>query len=363
MTAVLEADNRGLACPAGGFWIDPWARVDTALITHAHADHARPGMGRYHCAQPCEPLLRRRVHKNADIVSHPYGERFAVGDAKVSFHPSGHCLGAAQVRVEVNGTVAVAAGDYKRASDPTCEPFEVVPCDVFITEATFALPIYRWQRPATVADEMLSWWAGCRAADKAAIVFCYALGKAQRVLAELGLAAQRAGERIDWTNAVRTHGAIEPMLTGYRELGVDLPPTRRVREDERALGRQNPFAGSLVLAPPSAAGSPWMRRFGAADRFETAFASGWMRVRGIRRRRRYDRGFVISDHADWPELIRTCEETGASRVLCTHGNSATLAAFLNERAQARGDTAFRADVLETAYRGEDGSEPDEEAAA
>lgn len=360
MRSVLAADKTGLACGAGGFWIDPWGKVETAVITHAHADHARPGMGRYYCAEACEPLLRRRVHKGAEIVSHPYGERFVLGGVTVSFHPSGHCLGSAQVRVEHGGRVAVAAGDYKRASDPTCAPFEVVRCDEFVTEATFALPIYRWAEPESVADELLDWWESCRATGKAAVLFCYALGKAQRVLGELRLAAARRGSGIDWTNAVRTHGAIEPMLAGYREHGVDLPPTKRVREDERAMGRQNPFAGSLVIAPPSAAGSPWMRRFGAASAYETGFASGWMRVRGVRRRSGYDRGFVISDHADWRDLVRTCEETGASRVLCTHGNSATLAGFLNERAAARGDEGFRADVLETAYQGEDGSNAAEE---
>ncbi|MEM9166909.1 MAG: ligase-associated DNA damage response exonuclease [Planctomycetota bacterium] len=349
---ILHADETGLACGSGGFWIDPWKPAAEAVITHAHADHARPGMGRYYCAQPCEPMLRRRVHKGADIVAVPYGEVFELGRARVSFHPAGHCLGSAQVRVETERGVAVAAGDYKRAADPTCEPFEVVPCDEFVTEATFALPIYRWQAGGEVASEILNWWDACREDGKAAVLFCYALGKAQRVLGELRVLLEARREAEDWTRAVRTHGALEPMLDAYRELGVPLVATKRIRADERTVGGQKPFAGSLVLAPPSASGSAWMKRFGANSDYETGFASGWMRVRGMRRRRGYDRGFVISDHADWPGLIETCEATGARRVLCTHGSSEILATFLNERAAARGDTAFRAEVLRTEYAGE-----------
>ncbi|MEM8756903.1 MAG: ligase-associated DNA damage response exonuclease [Planctomycetota bacterium] len=359
---LLRTDDRGLRLTTvggePGFWIDPWKTVHTAVITHAHADHARPGMGRYFCAAPCEPLLRRRVHAGADITAVPYGKSFSIGGASLSFHPSGHCLGAAQVRVETAEGVAVAAGDYKRASDPTCEPFEVVPCDEFVTEATFALPIYRWRPTAETAAELLSWWDDCAEQGKAAILFCYALGKAQRVMGELHRIMSSGGvERAtEPGRSIRTHGAVEPMLAGYRELGVELPATHRVAEGDRAVGKNSPFRGSLVIAPPSAAGSAWMRRFGANADYETGFASGWMRVRGRRRRGGYDRGFVISDHADWPDLVRTCDETGATRVLCTHGSSSVLAGFLNERARERGDERFRAAVLETAYEGEGGAE-------
>ncbi|MEO1513050.1 MAG: ligase-associated DNA damage response exonuclease, partial [Planctomycetota bacterium] len=325
---LLQPDDRGIACPLGRFWIDPWKPVPLAVVTHGHSDHARPGMGRYIAAEPGVPVLRKRLGAGAEITGVPYGEVVRLADVEVSFHPAGHCLGSAQVRVESGGEVAVAAGDYKRAADPTCAPFEVVRCDTFVTEATFALPIYRWYPAAVIAGEILDWWDANRESGRVSVLSAYALGKAQRLLAELARALDRRREE---RRRVFTHGALEPMIGCYRDAGVDMLDTWRIHETSRARGRSNPFAGQLVLATPSAVGSPWMKRFGPAKSVETAFASGWMRVRGVRRRRGYDRGFVISDHADWPGLVRTCIETGASHVLCTHGNSGTLARYLRER--------------------------------
>lgn len=339
---LLCADDRGIACAQGGFWIDPWRPVPLALITHAHADHARPGMGRYIAAEPSLPMLRRRLPKDATIDSVPYGQAFDLNGLTVSFHPAGHCLGAAQIRVESGDEVAVAAGDYKRAHDPTCAPFEVIPCDTFITEATFALPVYRWSPAGQVADEILDWHDGCRAAGKTPVLCAYALGKAQRLLAEYQAALDRRGEP---PRPIFIHGALEGMIAGYREQGIKLPPVTRITESMRAKGKDNPFEGALILATPSATGSPWMKRFGPSKNVETAFASGWMRVRGIRRRRAHDRGFVMSDHADWPGLIDTCAATGAKRVLCTHGYAETLARYLSEQ-------GIEAEPLETAYQAE-----------
>jgi putative mRNA 3-end processing factor len=257
-----------------------------------------------------------------------YGERLALGDVTVSLHPAGHVLGSAQVRIEAVHQVWVVSGDYKRAPDPSCAPFEVVACDVFVTEATFGLPIYRWAEPARLAEEILEWWDTARAAGRPCVLFCYSLGKAQRILAELARLTDRE---------VRAHGAVEAITELYRARGVPMLPTRRVGEEKRAA-----FAGELVLAPPSAAGSVWMRRFAGA---ETGFASGWMRVRGTRRRKGHDRGFALSDHADWPALLRTVEETGARRVLVTHGYADELARYLRERGT---DAA----VLPAAYEGE-----------
>jgi putative mRNA 3-end processing factor len=310
---LLEVTPQGLYCAAGGFHIDPWRPVATAVVTHAHSDHARAGSARYVAADAGVDLLRERL--GVDVAARAYGERFVLGDAVVSLHPAGHILGSAQVRVEVDGRVVVVSGDYKRDADPTCAPFELVTCDTFITEATFALPVYRWPPIARPIDELLAWWDECARRQVPAVLFCYALGKAQRVLAEL---AARGIER-----AIHLHGAMVGLTKHYRDAGVTMPPTVAVADSAR--GRD--FAGELVLAPPSASGSPWMRRFSSAS---TAFASGWMQVRGARRRQGYDRGFVVSDHADWPSLVRTVRETGARRVLATHGNTDAFVAYLRE---------------------------------
>lgn len=311
---MLTVDERGLSCPAGGFHLDPWQPVQTAVITHAHGDHARPGSAEYHCASPSVPLLHHRL-EGARVLGHPYGERFVLGGATVSFHPSGHLLGAAQVRVEVEGDTWVFSGDYKRAPDPTCAPFEVVPCDTFITEATFALPIFRWDPPEQTSREIFEWWERNREAGRASSLFCYTLGKAQRVLAELLAFTDRP---------VFVHGAVEGLVAHYRQAGVKMLPTRIATE----LPKGHAFAGELIIAPLSARGGVWMRRFGER---QEAFVSGWMQLRGTRRRRAFDRGFVLSDHADWPALLDTIRETGARRVLATHGYADVLSRYLREQ--------------------------------
>ena len=329
---LVTLTPQGLYCPAGGFHIDPWRAVDRALVTHAHSDHARRGSRHYHAAASGVGFLRHRLGADATIEGHPFGARRAFGDTVVSFHPAGHVLGSAQIRVEGRGQVWVISGDYKRDPDPSCEPFEVVPCDVFITEATFALPIYRWDPVRDVFDDLVAWWQSNAVAGRATVLLCYALGKAQRVLAEL--ATRAPGE-------VLVHGAVDALLDTYREAGVRLAPTRAV--GPRVRGAR--FGGALVIAPPSASGSTWMRRFGDCS---TAFASGWMRVRGRRRWQGIDRGFVISDHADWPGLLATIEATGARRVLATHGYSDTLARYLCEQ-------GLDAAPLQTRFTGEGGA--------
>jgi putative mRNA 3-end processing factor len=329
LTDLITLTPEGLYCPVGDFHVDPWRPVERALITHAHGDHARRGSHRYHAPGSGLGLLRRRLGPEAIIDGHGFGEPLAFGGARVSFHSAGHVLGSAQVRIEAEGEVWVISGDYKRDPDPSCEPYEVVPCEVFITEATFALPIYRWDPVDRVIDALLGWWDANAAAGRASVLFCYALGKAQRVLAEIGRRTDRP---------VFVHGAVDALLDVYRREGVALAPTAPV--GARVKGES--FAGELIVAPPSAFGSPWMRRFGDAS---TAFASGWMRVRGNRRRRGFERGFVLSDHVDWPGLLRTIEETGARRVLATHGYSATLARYLRE-------TGLAAEPLETWFEGE-----------
>jgi putative mRNA 3-end processing factor len=304
---VIVDSEQGLFCPEGAFHLDPLLPVERALLTHAHGDHARAGSGAYLCTPETAALLRRRLG-DASIEALRYGERRAVGDVTVSLHPAGHMLGSAQVRIEGRGGVWVVSGDYKREPDPSCAPFEPLRCDVFITEASYALPLFRWDEPAAVAREIVAWWQGNPATS---VLFCYALGKAQRLLAEIG----RISDRPVWV-----HGMVEPFTQVYREHGVRLAQTRHVA-DERGL------KGELVLAPITARGTPWMKRFRS---FEQAFASGILRIRGTRRRRGFDRGFVLSDHADWPGLLRTIRETGAQRVQAMHGHRDALVRYLRE---------------------------------
>lgn len=338
---LIVPDARGLCCPLGGFHIDPWRPVPLAVVTHAHGDHLRAGCNEYLCAAPGLGLLKKRLgEEGVRARAVAYGERFRLGDVTVSLHPAGHVLGSAQVRVESGDVVWVASGDYKTQSDPTCGGLEVVPCDVFITESTFGLPIYRWRPPEEVAAEVHRWWMQNADAGRASVLFCYALGKAQRLLAEL---TRFTDQR------VFTHGATELLTEIYRASNIHMVPTERldsVRNGSTRSGRKRQdFAGELILAPPGAGGTPWMRRFGPGPKFETGFVSGWMRIRGMRRRRGYDRGFVMSDHADFDGLVKTIAQTGARRVLVTHGYKDVFARYLKEN-------GIEAEVLATPYKGE-----------
>ena len=326
---LLRATDRGLYCEAGDFHIDPWMPVDRAFITHAHGDHARWGSRAYACSAESARVLRTLIGPDASISAFKWGESQLINGVDVSFHPAGHILGSAQIRVEYRGETWVASGDYKTEPDPTCSPFEPVRCNVFITESTFGLPIYRWTPQAETFADMGAWWSSNRDAGRASIVFAYALGKAQRVLA--GLAPFAHGE-------FYTHGAVERLNRDYREDGIALPPTTYAG----SVAKGHDWTGALIVAPPSAAGSTWLRRFGAAS---TAFASGWMRVRGARRRRSVDRGFPLSDHVDWPAMMSAIEATGAERVLVTHGYRDTVVRALRER-------GFRADSVASSWEGE-----------
>ena len=310
---LVVVTANGLYCPPGDFYIDPWKPVQNAVITHAHADHLRHGSTRYILARPGAPIAKLRLGGDRELAPIEYGTRTSLGATTVSLHPAGHILGSAQVRIEYGDRVWIVSGDYKRQSDPTCAPFEQLECDVFISEATFALPVYRWPHTSQVVGEIFRWWRSNRDRGLASALFCYSLGKSQRVLAEL----------LAYTNEpVYLHGAVDSLVGAYRRAGVHMVPTLPIPSD-----RKTDFSGALILAPPSAVGTPWMRRFGD---HATGFCSGWMRVRGDRRRRGYDRGFVISDHADWPGLIETCRGAKARRILLTHGYSDALARHLSD---------------------------------
>lgn len=314
-TALIEPSAHGLYCPAGDFYIDPWRPVARAVVTHAHADHARSGSQHYWAAADGEALLRHRLGQDITLTPLAYSEPVRFGPITVSLHPAGHVLGSAQVRVSDANRVWVVSGDYKRDPDPTCLPFEPITCDTFITEATFALPAYRWPPMQDVITELMAWWQANAEAGQSSILLCYALGKAQRVLASLPSVLP---------GPIYLHGAVAPLTTLYRDAGVAMAPAEPVSQ----AAKETDFSTSLIIAPPSAAGTPWLQRFADPS---TAFASGWMRIRGNRRRRGHDRGFVISDHVDWPALLQTIEQTGAKEIYTTHGRADELVRYLREQ--------------------------------
>jgi putative mRNA 3-end processing factor len=326
--ALLEHTPRGLYCAAGDFYVDPWRPVDRAVITHAHSDHARPGHAAYLATTPALGVLKSRLGANAKIETLAYRETAHLNGVKMSFHPAGHVLGSAQVRIEHGGDVWVVSGDYKLDFDPTCDAFEPVRCDTFISESTFGLPIYRWRAHAEMFSEINAWWAGNAANGRASVVFAYAFGKAQRLIKSVDANI----------GPIFCHGAVEILNRAYRDAGVLLPETQMVSDVERGFD----YSRALVVAPPSAQGTPWLKRFGD---YSDAFASGWMAVRGRKKQNNVDRGFVVSDHADWPSLLKAIEASEANRVLITHGSVPVMVRYLRER-------GIEADALETEFIGE-----------
>jgi putative mRNA 3-end processing factor len=308
----------GLYCPAGDFYIDPWRPVARAVITHAHADHARRGHGAYLATAISAGVLRSRLG-DISLQGLAYGELVHLNGVQVSLHPAGHVLGSAQVRIEHAGQVWVASGDYYVSGDAadhnsTCAPFEPVRCHCFITESTFGLPIYRWRPQRVVMAEVDAWWQANAAAGRASLLLGYSFGKAQRLIAGVDPSI----------GPIVVHGAVEPLNQAYRAAGVALPPTLRLEEvSDPALLRR-----ALVVAPPGVHGSAWARKLGEQG---DAFASGWMQLRGARRRQGVDRGFVLSDHADWPGLQRAIAATGAERVIVTHGDEAVMVRWLQQQ--------------------------------
>ena len=309
---VLSFTDRGIYCAAGDFYIDPWRPVARALITHGHADHARYGHSSYMATHQALPVMRHRLGDIAAQGVH-YDEAVRIGGADVTFHPAGHVPGSAQIKVTVAGETWVASGDYKTEDDGLSEAFEPQRCHHFITESTFGLPVFRWQPQTAVAHEINNWWRTCAAHGKTAFLGAYSLGKAQRLMRMLD----------PDIGPILTHGAVEATNKVMRDQGIALPETTQLTKDIDP----KTHTGAIVIAPPSALGSAWAKRF--APR-ETAFASGWMQLRGIRRRRAGDRGFVISDHADWTGLLSAVKATGAENIYVTHGYTDIFARYLGE---------------------------------
>lgn len=327
-TPVLSFTDRGLYCAAGDFYVDPWRPVDRALITHGHSDHARPGHRRYLTVASGAAVLRLRLGAIAlETVS--YREEINIGDATVSFHPAGHVPGSAQIRVEVAGEVWVVSGDYKTEPDGLSEPFEPVRCHTFVSECTFGLPVFRWAPQAEVMADINRWWRANRDEGRVSVIGAYALGKAQRILAHLDPSI----------GPVLTHGAVENVNAALRAGGLALPPTMLVTPATTAAMAR----GAIILAPPTALGAAWARRFGPAAE---AFASGWMRLRGVRRRRGLGKGFILSDHADWEGLNTAIAATGAERVFVTHGYTQPFRRWLAEQ-------GYDAGIVETGFGGDE----------
>jgi putative mRNA 3-end processing factor len=329
----------GLYCPPGDFFVDPWRPVDRAVITHAHADHARRGHGAYLASAVSEGVLRARLG-DIRLQGLAYGETVQINGVTVSLHPAGHVLGSAQVRVAHGGQVWVVSGDYFVSGhegdvNSTCLPFEPVRCHCFVTESTFGLPVYRWRLQQEVLAQINQWWAGNAEAGRSSLLLGYSFGKAQRLLAGLDGSI----------GPIVVHGAVEPLNEAYRAAGVALPPTVRLEalKDKAALAR------AIVVAPPAVLGSAWAAKLAATPGGGSdAFASGWMQLRGARRRQGVDRGFVLSDHADWPGLQRAIAATGASRVIVTHGYEAVMVRWLQQQGLQAGSfsTQFGDDSAE-----------------
>lgn len=343
-TDLVIARPEGLYCQPGHFYIDPWRPVERAIITHGHADHARSGHAHYLAAASSAGILRSRLGA-IELQTLPYGQHIEHNGVKISLHPAGHVLGSAQVRLEYRGEVWVLSGDYKLDHDPTCTAFEPVRCHTFVTESTFGLPVYRWQDPALTLQQINQWWQDNARNNLTSLIYAYSLGKGQRILAGL-----ESG-----IGPIVTHRAFDALNQVYRNEGVVLPQTSHIE----ALDAHS-LRGALVLAPPSAvvqaltrsrdnsgsAARSWAARLGT---FSDAMASGWMQIRGARRRRALDRGFVMSDHADWPSLIKAIQATEAQRVIVTHGSASVLIRWLNEN-------GWQAQRFETAYGTGDDSE-------
>jgi putative mRNA 3-end processing factor len=341
-SALLEFTSKGICCPIAGVYIDPWIPVDRAIITHTHSDHAHPGSHHYLIHKDSVPVLKLRLGENVSYQAMEYGEKIIINGVRFSLHPAGHIIGSAQVRVEHKGEVWVVSGDYKLHDDHFCAPFSPQRCNSFITESTFGLPIYRWPAPDQVFNEIVAWWQQNQLEGKCSVIAGYALGKMQRIIRNV-LSVQA----LQPESKVFAHGAVFNINERLREAGFSLPFIPYAGAADKKAVRN-----ALILAPPLATRSSWLKRF---EPYSLGFCSGWMAIRGAKNRRAVDRGFVLSDHADWNDLNSTVSETGAEKVFVTHGYTDVFSKWLNEKGVA-------AEEVKTMYGDEreeqtEGSEP------
>lgn len=330
---LLQFTPKGIWCAQANIFIDPWKPVDNAFITHGHADHSRYGSKAYLATTTAAPVIKYRLG-DIKIDTINYGEKITINGVNFSFHPAGHILGSAQIRVEYKGEIWVASGDYKLENDGLAEEFDPIKCHTFITESTFGLPVFNWKPQTEIFTDINNWWRQNAADGKVTFITGYSLGKAQRILQGLDTSIGK----------VYTHGAVENINEVIREQGIHLPETIRVTKDISVKD----YPTNLVLAPPGALNSVWMKKF---KPLAIGIASGWMAMRGARRRKAAERGFVLSDHVDWKDLNKVVKETGAERVIVTHGYTAIYAQYLQE-------IGLQAEIATTEFTGEsiDGEE-------
>lgn len=329
---LLEFTDKGIYCAKGKFYIDPWKPVDDAVITHAHADHAYVGHKHYLAHHLSREVLYYRLGE-INLQTVEYGETVMKNGVEITLFPAGHVIGSAQIRVVSQGEIWVVSGDYKTEDDGVCAPFEPVPCHHFISECTFGMPVYQWKPQPQLFADMNNWWQHNVENNLATVVVGYSLGKAQRIIQNLDLSIGK----------IYTHGVIENTNEALRRNGVILNPTTRITVDSN----KEEVRKGIIIAPPSAVGSPWMRKF---QPYSFGYCSGWMAIRGAKRRRAADRGFVLSDHADWSGLISAIDATGCESVYLTHGYTASFTRYLN-------DIGFDAHEVHTLYGGEEEGAP------
>jgi putative mRNA 3-end processing factor len=322
---LLTFRRAGIYCAQGGFYIDPWRKVKKAVITHGHSDHARWGMGSYLCSSDCVGILKHRIGKDINVAGLPYGQTTDINGVKLSFHPAGHVLGSAQVRVEYKGEIWVVTGDYKTVDDGISTAFEPVKCQHFVTETTFGLPVYRWKPQNEIFSNINSWWSQNAGDDRPSVISAYSLGKAQRVLSGLD----------SGVGPIYVHNTIAHHNAVYEATGVKLPEYHVISPevDKKELKK------AVIVVPGMAMEARYLANIKNAS---TAAASGWMQVRGARRRRNMERGFVLSDHADWPGLNQAIKATGADNIYVTHGYTRIMKDWLIDR-------GYNASIVETEY--------------
>ena len=308
---LLEFTKKGIYCRQADVYLDPWTGVDKAIISHGHSDHARWGSKRYITHEINAPIIRHRLGKIL-VTDKKYGETFQINGVRFSFHPAGHVPGSSQIRVEYKGEVWVFTGDYKTQVDGISTPFELIRCNTFITECTFGLPVFKWEKPLRVHDDINRWWANNKSNKVTSLLMGYSLGKVQRLLKHIDCQ----------TGKIFTHGATEKMTNILRQF-IDFPKTELITRDTKKAE----IEGNLVLAPPAVMGSTWAKKLGEIS---TGYASGWMAFRGARRRRAVDRSFVLSDHADWEGLLSVIKATGCEDIITTHGYTDIFARYLKE---------------------------------
>jgi putative mRNA 3-end processing factor len=310
---LIEFSEKGLYCRAGDFYIDPWRPVDRAVITHAHSDHARWGCKSYLSHHYSKPILQYRLGPN-HYESIGWNEPVYMNGVRITLFPAGHIIGSSQIKVEYQGEIWVVSGDYKVEDDGISGAFEPVKCHHFITESTFGLPIYKWMPQEEIYSGIKDWIRGNQSSGKSSILIAYSLGKAQRLLKPLS----------EVTDRIFAHGAVYNIHMTLVNAGWDLPEVRRIGPDTTKAD----LKGAVVIAPSSAEGSPWLKRFAP---YELGICSGWMQVRGNVRRKNADAGFILSDHADWEGLLRACKATEAECVYTTHGFQSVFTRYLNEQ--------------------------------